>query len=368
MNRRRFVVSSLSAAAFAVVSPQIACGAATRSDTPGVVPGFGLAGPGKPLAPRCVIVIDLAGGNDGLNTVVPIFDSLYRTLRPGLALGAAQTVRLDDTRRLHAALTPLLPLWRSGEFAIVEGVGVRGGGLAHFRAAQVRRSGSVAGVHQSGDWLERALAVRGAGGSPVLADSSTDVARRVIPGAGALRSGTGGGGTQRFAMAHPAIPSFTGRFGDAARRAADALIADDGVGAIRLTLSGFDTHCRQGVRHAAALTELASGITILRQRLQQAGRWNDVVIMTTSEFGRAAAENAHGGTEHGDAAPQFLLGGRVKGGFHGVRPRLEAHGGGVVPAVDHRRVLASVLASWWGVAPAAVLDEAPAALPGLFRV
>lgn len=368
MNRRRFVVSSLSTAVLAAVSPQIVRGAPARPDVPGTVRVPGGPGPDMSPVPRCVIVIDLAGGNDGLNTIVPIVDPLYRKLRPGLALDAAQTVRLDDTRRLHAALAPLLPLWRSGEFAIVEGVGVPGRGLAHFRAAQVRRSGSGAGAHRSDDWLERALAARAAGGSSVAAGGSPDAANRAVMTADTRRSGAPRAETLRSARERPTVPSFTGRFSEAAGRAAEAVIANGGAGAMRLTLPGFDTHCRQVIRHAAALTELAGGITILRQRLQQAGRWNDVVIMTTTEFGRAAAENAHGGTEHGGAGPQFLLGGRVQGGFHGVRPRLDAQGGAVAPGVDHRRVLAAVLASWWEVVPAAVLDDAPAALPGLFRV
>ncbi|MGI4861514.1 MAG: DUF1501 domain-containing protein [Janthinobacterium lividum] len=351
MNRRRFVVSTLSVAALAAISPQLVRGAQARVDVSGAASASGRVPPPLSLAPRGLIVIDLMGGNDGLNTVVPIADPLYRKLRPGLALGTAQTVRLDDTRRLHAALLPLLPLWQSGEFAIIEGVGVQAGPLGHFRAAQVRRSGSRANIHQSGDWLERAMAVRTAAGSPVSAGRRFAAARPVAPSA-----------------VPSAAPSLPGRFNDAAQRAADAMIADEGIGALRLTLAGFDTHCRQSVRHAAALTELAGGIAILRHRLQQAGRWNDTLIMTTSEFGRAAAENGQGGTEHGGAAPQFLLGGRVQGGFHGIRPRLEAHGGAIAPGIDHRRVLASVLASWWGIAPSAVLDDAPTALPGLFRV
>ncbi|MCY0388148.1 DUF1501 domain-containing protein [Robbsia sp. Bb-Pol-6] len=343
MNRRRFVVSTLSAASLTVVGSSRVHAASRWPDTHRAEPGPGRAPSVMPPQSRHLIVIELAGGNDGLNTVVPVTDPLYRRLRPTLALDATQTVPLDGTRHLHVALTPLLPLWRAGEFAIVEGVGARGPGLGHFRAAQVRRSGSRVDVHQHDDWLDRALAAQAAAGVP----------------AGTVWRPNGGGN---------AAPAHAGRFSDVAHRAADELIATSGMSVMRLTVPGFDTHCRQGVRHATALTELAGGIAVLHRRLQRAGRWNDVVIMTTSEFGRAAAENAEGGTEHGGAAPQLLLGGHLRGGFHGVPPRLDAHGGTIAPGVDHRRVLAAILESWWGMKPAAVLADAPAALPGLFRV
>lgn len=282
MNRRRFLSSGLSALALA---------------QPGLWSGAAYAN----TAERALILIELRGGNDGLNTVVPTRDPLYRHLRPTLAIPARTLLRLDDQRGFHPALAPLMPLWERGEVAVVEGVGVPGLHASHFRATRVWESGSGANAYWQGNWFGAALACR----------------------------------------------SFS--------QAAESVLA--GHRCVRLTLDGFDTHHRQAERHAALLAAFAQGVAVMRAPLIAAGRWDDVVIMTTSEFGRSAAENDEGGTDHGAAAPHFVVGGGVRGGVSGAAVDLPAAGGSIAPALDARRLYATILSRWFGVPAETVLGR-----------
>ena len=122
---------------------------------------------------------------------------------------------------------------------------------------------------------------------------------------------------------------------------------------IKLQQSGYDTHAQQAARHAALLTELAEGLAAFRLALIEAGAWRRSLVMTYAEFGRRAAENASGGSDHGTAAPQFLLGGEVKGGFFGEQPPLDdLEGGDLHHRLDFRQVYASLSQGWLGLPPA----------------
>jgi uncharacterized protein (DUF1501 family) len=130
------------------------------------------------------------------------------------------------------------------------------------------------------------------------------------------------------------------------------------VAVLRLTLSGFDTHQNQPGTHANLLKQLAEGVLALKNALSELGRWDDALVMTYAEFGRRPKENQSNGTDHGTAAPHFILGGRVRGGLYGEVPRLDRlDGNGNLPfAVDFRSVYATALERWWGIGSAKVLD------------
>ena len=138
---------------------------------------------------------------------------------------------------------------------------------------------------------------------------------------------------------------------------------------LRLSLSGFDTHHNQPGPHGNLLKQLAEGLLALRAALTELGRWNDTLVMTYAEFGRRPKENQSNGTDHGTAAPHFVLGGRVAGGLYGEAPRLtQLDGDGNLPfAVDFRSLYATALEHWWGVSSAGVLGGRYATLP-LLRV
>jgi uncharacterized protein (DUF1501 family) len=142
-----------------------------------------------------------------------------------------------------------------------------------------------------------------------------------------------------------------------------------GVGVVRLTLNGFDTHQNQPGQQANLLRQFADSMVAMRSALQELGRWDSTLIMTYSEFGRRPGENQSNGTDHGTVAPHFVAGGRVRGGLLGSPPLL-AHldGSGNLPVgVDFRSIYATVLNQWWGMDSAAVLQGRFPTMP-LLRV
>jgi uncharacterized protein (DUF1501 family) len=238
-----------------------------------------------------LVVVELDGGNDGLNTVIPLADPRYRALRPTLAIMREDALPIDRAMGLHPSLAALMPAWRSGQLAIVQGVGdPENSHASHFRSKQIWATASH--DYAGANWLKNA--------STFDARSFAAVAQTIAQ--------------RKSAMLH-------------------------------ITLHGFDTHERQRDRHALLLTQLAQGLVLLRSKLLQSGDWNRTLVMTVSEFGRSADENASGGTEHGSASPLFLLGGSVRGGLYGDAPRLnELSSEGAIPVdIDFRRVYATAL-------------------------
>jgi len=141
-----------------------------------------------------------------------------------------------------------------------------------------------------------------------------------------------------------------GGFGRQLDLATRLLAAQVPVVAIKVALGGFDTHANQLPTQERLLGLLAGGLATLRKNLIAAGRWNDVVVMTYSEFGRRARQNASGGTDHGTSSPQFVMGGQVKGGLHGVYPSLaDLQDGDLKHTVDFRSVFAAVARGCWGL-------------------
>ncbi len=139
------------------------------------------------------------------------------------------------------------------------------------------------------------------------------------------------------------------RFGQACEAAA-RVAAGRNVAVLRLTQDGFDTHGNQLNTHQRLLGELAEGLLALRQSLQELDLWDRTLILSYAEFGRRPRENGGGGTDHGTAAPHFLMGGLVKGGFYGAPPDLsQLEVGNLVHKVDFRALYASVAERWWGL-------------------
>jgi uncharacterized protein (DUF1501 family) len=135
--------------------------------------------------------------------------------------------------------------------------------------------------------------------------------------------------------------------------AAALIAAGAPASVIKLQHSGYDTHAQQKNRHGALLSELALALSAFRQAMIEWDAWQRVLVMTYAEFGRRVAENASGGTDHGSAAPHFLLGGRLRGGLYGAQPRLDdLEGGDLRPTLDFRRLYATVAGDWLGLPPA----------------
>jgi uncharacterized protein (DUF1501 family) len=341
--------------------------------------------------PGTVVLVELKGGNDGLNTLVPFADPKYYELRPRIAIARDSVVQLTERAGLHPSLSPLKQVWDARELAVLQGVGYPNPNLSHFRSIEIWDTASRADEILQQGWMTRAL--------PKLADFGETAADGVLIGNAEL--GPFLGGARAVALSNPAqfanqakiardnhrvLPGALGHvvqvesdvvraaarlnnavdmqtqfpnnpFGSAVRAAAQVL-ATGVVPAVRLTLNGFDTHQNQPGAHANLLTQLAEGLSALRAAMIELNRWNDTLILTYSEFGRRPRENASNGTDHGAANMHFAMGGRVQGGMFGAAPdltRLDGSGN-LVHAIDFRAVYASVLQQFWGVDPRVALS------------
>ena len=341
---------------------------------------------------KLLILVELKGGNDGLNTVIPFADPQYARLRPRLAIAREQIVSLTDRVGLHSSLDKLQPLWRDKQLAVVQGIGYPQGNLSHFRSIEIWDTASKSDEYLEDGWLARAFArspsppgfaadgivvgssdlgpLAGANAHTIALTSPEQFLRnaRMARAEGEARSTALKHilkvehdiqqSARRLDSGHLFKTEFPpGAFGNAIRTAAQLSANPAGIAAIRLTLGGFDTHANQAGIHANLLRQLGEGLSALREALQEIGRWDTTVIATYAEFGRRARENQSGGTDHGTASAHFVLGGAVKGGLYGAEPALDRlDGNGNLPfVVDFRSYYATLLERWWSVDSRGVL-------------
>lgn len=349
-------------------------------------------------ADRILVLIELKGGNDGLNTVVPYTDTAYAQWRGAIAIPASTVLPLDGRTGLHPDLKALIPLWEQRELAIVQGVGYPQPNLSHFRSIEIWASASKAHEYLDTGWVGRAMraglgdraaytaeGVRvGAAEQGVLAgaravslnnpesfvQSARFAALRDVQGNAALQhllqveadvlSAAAGLRGEPFAF-QTVFPA--GAFGNAVRAAAQVVASQrgkTGVPVITLSLGSFDTHQGQLGTHANLLRQLAEGIVGLKGALTELGAWDRTLVMTFSEFGRRPRQNQSQGTDHGTAAPHFVAGGAVRGGLYGQPPdfsRLDATQN-LIHTTDFRQLYATVARDWWGIPPEPVVRGA----------
>jgi len=340
---------------------------------------------------RLLVLVELKGGNDGLNTVVPYADPAYSGLRPRLAIPRDQVLQLDPQAGFHPALEPLMASWKSRELAVVQGVGYPDANLSHFRSIDIWDTASNSNEYLTDGWLARAFAATPAPAA-FAADAVVVGGAEMGPLRGGVRAITLASPEQFLRQARYAAPAGQGRnaalhhilrveeniaqaaarlsgnrafatefpanpFGNAVRTTAQLVAGEAGIAAVKIALGGFDTHSGQPGRHAQLLKALAEGLAALKLALVELNRWDSTLVMTYSEFGRRPRENLSSGTDHGTASAHFLLGGRVKGGLYGMPPALSRlDGNGNLPfAVDFRDLYATVLERWWGADPTRAL-------------
>ena len=353
------------------------------------------------LAERILILIELKGGNDGLNTVVPNADPAYYQLRNSIGIKADDVIKIDTRVGLHPELKPMLPLWEKGELGIVQGVGYPSPNLSHFRSIEIWETSSHANEYLDDGWVARAMKAGYAKQANFTAEGVLIGSSDFGPLAGAravtLNNPEAFVSQARFAGQTPVLASgnaalqhmlkvegdisvaaqglrsdkfnFTtefpqGQFGNGVRAAAQVVASQTGKGqgkagvpVIMLTLGSFDTHQNQLGAHANLLRQLGEGMAALKSALVELGAWDRTLVMTFSEFGRRARQNNSGGTDHGTAAPHFVAGGAVRGGLYGQAPdlaRLDA-AQNLIYTTDFRQLYASVAKDWWGVAPELVV-------------
>ena len=348
---------------------------------------------------RVLVLVQLKGGNDGLNTVVPLGNDLYRNARPGLAIPDAQTVGLGGGYGLHSALAPLQPMWGAGQMAVVHAVGYPSQSLSHFAGTDTWTTARPAGTAvPAGGWGGRTLrtehpafeterpavppAVQIGSQNPLLFQSGDSDLSMMLPSAASITQIAAGNGlydaddvpatpagaelgyarsvanasnryigsVQTAASAGRNAATYpSGTFGT--NLAAVARLIKGGLGSriYVVSLGSFDTHVGQVATHQSLLGQLGSGMAAFYADLgQQAGR---VLTMTFSEFGRRVAQNGSGGTDHGTAAPLFAFGPGVTGGLYGTGPdlgNLDASGN-LRHSTDFRSAYADTLGPWFGL-------------------
>ena len=410
LDRRDFIRLGGLACLPLLSDPLFARAASWLDDEPEpAAPGtFGLGAHG-----RAVILVELSGGNDGLNTVVPHRDDRYRELRPRLALDSDTLVPLTDELGLHRSLAPLAEAWSAEDLAVVQGLGYPRPNRSHFRSIEIWETGSDSNEFLGDGWLARSLPVDqrpegriadsillgkdnpgpldGANMTNIVLKNPKDFARKArrlkpVPGHAGHRAldkildvneeirGAAKSIEERRKAAPKLGVNFpSNNFGKQCETAAQLLTGEVPVSIIKLFHGGFDTHANQLPNHARLLSQLADGLAALRNALQKAGLWDRVLISTYSEFGRRANENGSNGTDHGTAAPHFVLGGQVKGGLYGKHPDLgKLEKKDLVFTTDYRRLYATIQKDWWdlpstnfeGYQPLGLIEKAKPAKEG----
>ncbi len=362
-----------------------------------------LAAPALPNLPggaddRVLLVINLQGGNDGLNTVVPHGMPEYYSYRPSLGVAPNDVLRIDERVGLNPALAALKAMYDTGQVAIVQGAGYPNPDHSHFRSTEIWQT-AVPDKYATTGWLGRYLDAanlpssnlfNAVAVSPVLPEAL--IAERVdVPAIDALRGyglASDRNKTQRGAFAafasdtrapfsSPYLP-MVAMIEDHAERGASELpklvagyttnatypatplgrslaLAAQIIGSrlgtrvLYVQHGSFDTHVSQKATQDRLLKELSEAVAAFYADLAAHGNEKRTLTMTFSEFGRRVAENANRGTDHGEAAPMFLVGGGLRGGLYGEHPSLaNLDNGDATYTVDFRSVYATVIEKWFG--------------------
>ncbi len=392
--RREFLRGALIAGA-GMTLPAFLTEAVSANAVEGHLPGF--------KDDRILVVIQLGGGNDGLNTIVPYGDDAYYRSRQVLRVERQQLLRLDDQLAMNDAMTGLKELYDEGGLGIVNGVGYPNPNRSHFRSMEIWQTAVDSDRYSETGWVGRYFD-HCCSGTPEP-QAGVHVGPGEMPQAFTGRSGAGVGFTdpERFRWATGGVEGLEDAFAranqlDTVRTSANetdnldflrhmtnnAVIASEDVqraGRTRrqpvdypasalanqlrtiatliagglptriyyTSLTGFDTHANQSATHRRLLEQFSGALPAFLRDLKKIGVADRVQVMCFSEFGRRVEENASRGTDHGTAGPMFLAGAGITPGLHGQYPSLtDLDGGDLRHTVDFRSVYTDVLEGWFG--------------------
>ena len=383
------------------------------------VPGFieRTARAAEPGKDSILVVLEMTGGNDGLNTVIPHTDDEYRRLRPTLGFQASQVVRVNDDLGLHPALQQIGQLLQQSKLAIVQGVGYPNPDRSHFESMDRWQAGEVTAKVSGTGWLAKSvpgLATSKGGGVPVMhvgsdklplacrgttqgvftvnqdqpfelklgmPGSVEEAARKkLLADVAAVGPGETGDDLlpfvqRRHLQTYTSVEKLKAILKDQARDAARSgfgpgslytkldlvgRLIEQGFGTrvFYVAIDGFDTHSGQAATHQGLLQQIDQAVGALFQRLQRTGDDQRTLLMTFSEFGRRAAENGSKGTDHGSGSSLFVVGPGVKAGPCGKHPSLtDLTDGDLKYHTDFRRVYATLLERWLKVDSKMVLGD-----------
>ncbi len=365
---------------------------------------------------RVLVVVQLAGGNDGLNTVIPYADPAYARARPTVGVRPQDALHLDAAVGLNPSLRNLKSLYDRGAVAIVQGVGYANPTYSHFENLYVWEYADPRRAQTDG-WLGKLLAGQlDTHGHPLagcaLGEASTPPELRATAAtvsviqsaqAYAVRGGADHEATAR--TLYRSTPGIYGALFDQAMSTAEygmrsvtatssrytpaaeyaqagataaptslasalqlsarMIVTEPSVKICHVVLGGFDTHQAESTKHTALLAELDAALGAFLQDITAHGQAHRVVLMTWSEFGRRVAENGSQGTDHGAAAPLFIMGDPVHGGLYGEQPSLTAtiDAGNLAHTMDFRSVYQALIRDWLQGDSVAVLGASYPDLP-----
>jgi len=350
------------------------------------MPGFLARAATQAQGDRTLVVVQLTGGNDGLNTLVPYSNGAYYAARPNIAIPKKDVLTLTPELGLHPALKPLTGLWDAGHLAWMENVGYPNPTRSHFASMAIWHTADPTQAQAEG-WIGRVAEKIGdpfcasnIGGTTPQALRASDFSLPSIDGVDSfqvkLPAGLEGAfstlldtprtgeaaylqrATRQMLVNTKRVQASVsryragatypeGKFATALRDAARLIAAGTGQRVLYVSLGGFDTHAGQRAEQDELLGRLASGLAAFQADLEAQGLADRVIVMGFSEFGRRVAENASAGTDHGKGSVMFALGRSVKGGIHGDSPDLEHLADGDIRyKQDFRGVYAGALTRW----------------------
>jgi len=384
-----------------------------------LVPGFveRTAFAAEPGKDPILVIIEMTGGNDGLNTVIPHRDDGYNRARPTLKFQANQLVKVNDELGLHPALQQMGQLLQQSKLAIIQGVGYPNPDRSHFESMDRWQCGEVTAKVSGSGWLAKSvpdLAKGKGGGVPVMhvgseklpmacrgtsqgvftinqdqpfelklgmSGSVEEAARKkLLADVAAVRPDEKGEDLlpfvqRRHLQTYTSVEKLKAILKDQSKQAAQfgmgpgslytkldlvGRLIEQGFGTrvFYVAIDGFDTHSGQAQSHQGLLQQIDQAVGALFQRLQRTGDDQRTLLMTFSEFGRRVAENGSKGTDHGSASNMFIVGPGVKSGPHGRHPSLvDLDDGDLKHHTDFRRVYATLLEDWMKVDSKMVLGE-----------
>ncbi|HMR83621.1 MAG TPA: DUF1501 domain-containing protein [Niabella sp.] len=347
-----------------------------------------------PPGNKVVVVLQLSGGNDGLNTVIPVRNDIYYKLRPGLSIKMDKAATLTDEVSLHPALTTFKNLYDEGNLAILNNVGYPNPDRSHFRSMDIWHSASKSNEYWNTGWIGRYLDAQCSGcDKPTQALEVDDVLSLALKGETANAIAVKdprrlyGTSNEKFfkqvmknhgpdhhdeepveylyktmaqtlssadyifkqSRLHPTGATYpnTG-LGNGFKTIASLIYSDINTKVYYISLGSFDTHVGQGAQQERLFTQMNDAVKAFTDDLKKNGRMSDVLLFTFSEFGRRVAQNASNGTDHGTANNMFLISGglKQKGVLNAMPDLADLSDGDLKYNVDFKDVYATILKNW----------------------
>ncbi len=341
---------------------------------------------------KILVMVQLAGGNDGLNTLIPFEDDNYYRLRPSIGIKKSETIQLTDSLGLHPNCEGLSQLYKEGKLSVVQNVGYPNPNRSHFRSTEIWEAASDADQFGDSGWLGRYLD-NNCSGAPSIGDPEAITFGNELPLSvqgetphNLFSINNRPGKVRRpdyglldhlvGASSEPDNESFLkqtmmdtlitedriqelftrfsttaqypgNRLGQSLKNVASLISSGLPTRVYFVSLGGFDTHQGQLNTHQRLMRELSTSLQAFQKDLEARGLADQVLTMTFSEFGRRPSENESGGTDHGTAAPLFIMGSQIKDQMVGKAPDLNLKNNRDLQfSTDFRRVYSTVLDKW----------------------